>query len=289
MLKRPSWKTHLAVASLICATLFPFKPVIAEQPLKLGIHPYLVSSELVRRFTPLANYLSSVLKRPVSIELSNSYSTHIQKIGNDMVHIAFMGPASYVIMTDQFGKKPILAAFESNGKKTFRGVIVTKKDSRITSLKQLKGKKFAFGDPDSTMGHLVPRYMLLKEGVDVKDLRSHMYLANHDNIALSVLSGNFDAGAVKHEVFLKYQSEGLKALAFTDEISDHVFVASSLLPKQTVDALRRALLELKDRKEGKQIMSLLRADITALAPTEDREYDSLREVIRDLKRAGVNL
>ncbi len=286
---RPSWKTHLAVASLICATLFPFKPAIAEQPLILGIHPYLASSELVRRFTPLANYLSGALKRPVTIELSNSYGTHIQKIGNDMVHIAFMGPASYVIMTEQFGKKPILAGLESNGKKTFHGVIVTNKDSRITSLRQLKGKRFAFGDPDSTMGHLVPRYMLRKEGVDVKDLRSHMFLANHDNIALSVLAGNFDAGAVKNEIFLKYQAEGLRPIAFTPEISDHVFVASSLLPKQTVEAIRRALLGLKDRKEGKQILSLLRADITALVPAEDGEYDSLREVIRELKQAGVNL
>ncbi len=274
-------------AFMLLAVLSPFNAVFAVQPLKLAIHPYLASSEIVRRFTPLADYLSRTLKRPVTIEISNCYQTHIQKIGNDKVHIAFMGPASYVIMTQYFGKKPILAGFESNGKKTFRGVIVTKKDSRITSLKQLKGKKFAFGDYDSTMSHLVPRSMLLKQGVDVADLATHMHLATHDNIALSVLAGNFDAGAVKEEIYLKYRSEGLRALAFTPEISDHVFVASSLLAQQTLQALRRVLLGMKDDPDGRQILSTLRADVTALVPVGDSEYDNLREIIRDLKQAGV--
>src|SRR5574337_807100 len=220
---------HAAAAFMILAALSPFRSVFAQQPLKLAVHPYLSSSELVRRFTPLAEYLSSALKRPVAVELSNSYGAQINKIGNDKVHIAFMGPASYVILTRYFGQKPLLAGFESNGKKTFRGVIVTNKNSRITSLQHLKGKKFAFGDYDSTMSHLVPRSMLLQQGVDVADLATHMHLATNDNIALSVLAGNFDAGAVKEEIYLKYRAEGLRAVAFTPEIIDHVFVASSLL------------------------------------------------------------
>ncbi|OGW33877.1 MAG: hypothetical protein A2010_16525 [Nitrospirae bacterium GWD2_57_9] len=277
-----------AAVALGIFLLFSQGNVLAQQqPLKLGVHPYLASSELVRRFTPLAEYLSAVLKRPVILELSNSYNTHIQKIGNDMVHIAFMGPASYVIMTDQFGRKPILAALESNGKSTFRGVIVTKRDSTITSLRQLKGKKFAFADRDSTMGHLVPRHMLLQRGVDLKDFATSMNLANHDNIALAVLAGDFDAGAVKEEIFLKYRPEGLRAVAFTPDIADHLFVASSLLPRQTVQAIRSALLDLNHHPDGRRIMHLLRADISALMRADDGSYDNLREIIRDLKRAGV--
>ncbi len=280
---------RIAAAFIIVAVLSQGKSVIAQQALKLGVHPYLASSELIKRFTPLADYLSGVLKRPVTIELSSSYNAHIQKIGNNKLHIAFMGPASYVLMTEQFGNKPVLAGFESNGKKTFHGVIVTNKDSRITSLKQLKGKRFAFGDYDSTMSHLVPRFMLLEQGVDVSDLATHMHLATHDNIALSVLAGNFDAGAVKEEVYLKYRSEGLRAIAFTPEISDHVFVASSLLTKQTLQALRRALLGLKDHAEGRRILSTLRADVTGLAPVEDADYDNLREIISSLREAGVSI
>jgi phosphonate transport system substrate-binding protein len=153
----------------------------------------------------------------------------------------------------------------------------------------LKGKKFAFGDRDSTMSHLMPRHMLLKQGVETKDLATSMHLANYDNIALSVLAGSFDAGAAKNEVFLKYQSEGLEALAFTPEVNDHLFVASALLPRQTIQALRRALLDLNHDKDGKAILSAMRADLTALVAVDDREYDNLREIIRELKRAGVSL
>ncbi len=280
-----------ATAALILSLLLPLKPALAQQPqpLKLGIYPYLASTELVRRFTPLAEYLSRVMKRPVTIELSNSYNTHIQKIANDMLHIAFLGPASYVIMTDQYGKKPILAGFESNGKRTFHGVIVKKRGSPIRSLRDLKGKKFAFGDRHSTMSHLLPKYMLLMQGVEAKDLATSMHLTNLDNIALSILAGSFDAGAVKNEVFLKYQSEGLEALVFTPEINDHLFVANALLPKQTVLALRRALLDLKHDKDGKAILSAMRADVTALVAVDDSEFDNLREIIKELKRAGVRL
>jgi ABC-type phosphate/phosphonate transport system substrate-binding protein len=58
------------------------------------------------------------------------------------------------------------------------------------------------------MGHLVPRYMLLKKGVDVSDLAGHAFLANYQDICISVLAGEFDASAVKERIFAEYKHQG---------------------------------------------------------------------------------
>jgi phosphonate transport system substrate-binding protein len=281
-----SWGKSLTILAL-CFFLFRSVGVHAEPLLKLGIHPYLSSTEIDRRFTPLADYLGRELKRPVIIEIASSYAVHIRNIGTDSVDIALLGPASYVLMTSEYGRRPLLAVFESNGTKTFRGAIIAKKDSPITSLSQLKGKKFAFGDKASTMGHLVPRYMLLKKGVDVSDLVGHAFLSNQENACLAVLAGDFDAAAVKEEVFSEYEQKGLKAIALSPEVQDHVFVASAKLPQETIRSLRRALISLNNRPEGKQILSKIQKNLGALAPGKDSEYDNLREILSELKKAGI--
>ena len=74
----------------------------------------------------------------------------------------------------------------------------------------LKGRSFAFGDLHSTSSHIVPRAMLLAEGVDVKDLQSYNYLGHHDDVVKAVLKGDFDAGAVMESIAYKYKGQGNK-------------------------------------------------------------------------------
>jgi phosphonate transport system substrate-binding protein len=264
-------------------------PVVtnAQEPLILGIHPFLSSTELYKRFSPLADYLSRELGRPVQIRIESSYESHVNAIGKGKLDIAFMGPASFVKLTKRFGKLPLLAAFETKGSRMFRGVIVVRRDSQIKILSQLRGKKFAFGDVNSTMGHLVPRYMLLNAGVDVKHLGKADFLTNHDNIALGVLSGNFDAGALKEDIYNEYAHQGLRALAVSDPLPDHIFVARAGLPADTVRKVSKIFLSLKDTEDGRVVLSSIQKNLTALVPVRDADYDSLRKLLDFLAKAGV--
>lgn len=280
-------KSPLITALALALALWAAPRAHALEPLKLGIHPYLSSTELTRRFRPLADYLGRELGVPVTIEIADSYASHIRNVGTGVVDIAILGPASYVTLVDSFGPQPILAAFEVDGRKTYRGVIVARRGSAIVSLADIKGTRFAFGDRQSTMGHLVPRQMLLEQGVAARDLPGHQFLANHDNIALGVLGGDFDAGALKEDVFRNYAAEGLKVVAFTQEFGDHVFVAGAKTPAQTAKDIRQALLGLKDRPEGRGVLAAIQKNLAALVPAADREYDNLRAVLKGLKAAGV--
>lgn len=279
----------LISAVLVIVIIILFLPVWtnAQKPLILGIHPFLSSTELYKRFSPLADYLSRELGRPVQIHIESSYESHVNAIANGRVDIALMGPASFVKLTRRFGRVPLLAAFETMGIRTFKGVIVVRKDSQIKTLSQLRGKKFAFGDVNSTMSHLVPRYMLLKAGVDVTHLGKADFLTNHDNIALGVLSGSFDAGALKEDIYNEYAKQGLSAAAISDPMPDHIFVARTGLPGDTVRKVSEILFSLKNTEDGRMVLSSIQKNLTALVPARDADYDSLRKLLDFLAKAGV--
>jgi len=269
--------------SLILSVLFFLPcniPASDRESITLQIHPYLPASELIDRFAPLTKYLSEKTKIKIICNISKDYTEHIEMVGQDRVDLAYMGPASYVLMTQKYGPKHLLARLEINGSPLFQGVIVTRNNSSIRTLKDLEGKSFAFGDPKSTMSYLVPLYMLQEAGIRKNILSRHNFLSSHQNVALGVLMGDFDAGAVKEEVFYQYKERGLKDLAWTPKISEHVFVTRSTLPSGTVNSLRNALLTLSD----KAVLSSIKTGVTALVPADDSDYSNLRSIIISLEQ-----
>ncbi len=258
----------------------------AQTPLILAVHPYLPSEEIHKRFTPLAEYLGKQLGRPVQVRVGRDYIQHVEAIGLNNVDIAFMGPSSFVLMGERYGAKPLLARIAIKGKPRLSGYIVTSVNSTLRNLGDLRGKRFAFVDPDSTMGTIVPRYVMQQAGIELKTLASYQYLGGHKNVALGVLSGDYDAGAVKSEVYDEMAPRGLRVLAKLPEVSEHLFVARSDMPDKQVAQLRQALLQLQGEADGVVIMRAMNKDMTAMVPVVDADYDNLRKIQRtvELKR-----
>ena len=270
--------TIILVTSSLC------KLANAESNLTLGVHPFLSNAELIKKFTPLANYLSSKMGVDIKVRVGSSYQEHIQYIGLDKIDIAYMGPASYIELTDQYGNKPILARLEVNGLPYFKGNIITRKDSEIQTLNDLKGKRIAFGDRNSTMSYIVPHYMLHQAGVFTDQSTKHQFLNSHSNVALAVLSGDFDAGAVKPAVTKKFEAQGLRILSITPEISEHLFVTRANLPAQKIEQLRNTMLNMNKSTEGLNALRAIKKSITGLVEASDRDYDNLRTIILESKK-----
>jgi phosphonate transport system substrate-binding protein len=272
------------VSLLLLFLLFTSTPCSAgDKGLTLWIHPYLPATELIRRFSPLVVYLSKAIDRPVNIRVQKSYQAHLDFIGRDLADIAYVGPANYVHVTDQYGHKPLLAKLEVEGKPFFHGVIITRQDSSILTLADLAGKSFAFGDPNSTMSHEVPRAVMTAAGVGVDQLAYHDYLGSHHDVALAVLGGYFDAGAVKEEVFHAFQKRGLKALARTPPIPPHLFLTRADLPPDLVARLRAALLAINTMPDKENILAVMEDSATGLLPVTDNDYRVLRSIMEEIK------
>ncbi len=259
----------------------------AHADLVLAVHPFRPATALTDAFGPLTKYLSEKLGENVELRVSTDYASHQRLIGTDVVDIAYLGPAPFVIMTKTYGKKPLLARQVIHGEPLFHGKIFVRKDSAIQKLEDLKGKKFVFGDPGSTMGHLVPRYMLWQAGITVDKLAEVKHVKDHVNATLSVLAGQFDAGAVKEDVFFEYESQGLRAIATTPGISDHVFVASAKLPIEKVEQIREALLTILEDPDGPAIVGAITPGVTNLIQADEKNYENLREILTKLEELGV--
>lgn len=271
--------TRHACRLLLTALLITAAAFAAESPLVLGVHPYLPPKEIQERFAPLAVHLGKVLDRPVVVRVGRNYEEHIAAIGKDQIDIAFMGPAPYVMLVKSFGPKPLLARLEVHGKPDLIGVIITRQDSPLRKLSELRGRRFAFGDPQSTMSHTVPQRMLEQAGVPEKALGGHRFLGAHKNVVLGVLAGDYDAGAVKSEVYDEYAAKGLRVLATSPSVSEHVFVTRADLPHEQIEQLRRTLLTLKSAPNGLAILQAINKDATNLVPVRDGDFDGLRQIL----------
>lgn len=253
----------------------------------LGVHPYLPPNEIYKRFSPLAEFLSKELGTSVRLRVAKSYQEHLDVVGHDKVDIAFVGPATYVEMVQQYGQKPLLGQLEVNGKTTLQSVIVVREHSPLTTLTDLRGKRLAFGDKHSTTGYIVPRYALARSGMKLSELASHSFISSHTNVALGVLANDFDAGAVKSEVLDTYRKKGLRALATLPATPEHLFVARKNMPRELIEAARKALHALADNPQGKVVMQSITGDMTGIGPVSDSDYNGLRGILKVVQKADA--
>ena len=261
--------------------------VWAQEPLTLGVHPFLSYIEIEKNFGPLATYLSQELSRPVVVRVGSSYQEHIDTIGHDQLDIAYIGPAVYVALVEKYGPKPLIVCQETNGSPVFRGVIVVRGDYPATSLAELGEGELAFVDAHSTMGFLIPKLMLQQSAPHLIANQRYQFVGSHENVALGVLAGDFIAGAVKEAVYQKFKPRGLRTLVATPPIAEHLFVASNRLAEATVKQLRVAMLKLNQDKNNHKVLTSIKASITGVALTSDSAYDPLREMLNLKSEKGL--
>lgn len=243
--------------------------------LTFGLYANDKASELVKVFRPLLDILeksaASDLGEPVVVRMkvTGTYQQAIDDLVQGGVDFARFGPATYIEAKARQDGITIIAMETLKGKKTFRGLICVKEGAGVESIDQLKGKRFAFGAAESTIGRYLAQDLLVRNGIFAKDLASYEFLGRHDKVGAAVAAGLFDAGAIKEDTFLKLRKQGqpLREIAAMDNVTKP-WLARAGLPEKTLLALRKALLEVKD------FSSLDEADGMALG--DDSDYQPVR-------------
>ena len=118
-------------------------------------------------------------------------------------------------------------------------------------------------------------------------MADYKFLGNHTNVALGVLAGDFDAGAVKEAVFYRYEPRGLKAIATTPALSEHLFIVSDRVSDTLFKQLREVLLHAHESAQGLRAIQSIKPEISSFVPATDKDYDNLRSILSTLKRHGV--
>jgi phosphonate transport system substrate-binding protein len=253
-------------ALLTCA-IVAFGPLVqAQQVFRVTTIPEEAATEQVRKFTPIASYLEKRLGMKVEFTPVTDYPAAVEALVNKKVDLVWFGGFTYVQAQIRSGGKIVpLAQREEDTK--FQSVFITKTDSGIKTLADLKGKQVSFGSQSSTSGHLMPRHFLLQAKLDPeKDFRRIAYSGAHDATIASVVSGKVDAAALDITVWRKFVGENkvdtkavdvfyTTAPYFNYNWSMHADSAADLRAK-----VQKALLDLDPATaEGKEILQLNRA------------------------------
>ena len=128
----------------------------------MGLIPADDAAEMLRAYEPVKEYLSKELGIPVEIKVTSDYTAAINAMKYKHIDMAWFGPFSYVIAANVAGAEAIVNGVkESTGSSTYKSIIIANADSGIKTLDDLKGKSFAFVDPASTSGNLIPRKALI--------------------------------------------------------------------------------------------------------------------------------
>ena len=236
---------------------------------------------------PLADYISKEIGVPVVAQVPTSYSAVTEGMTSGLVDVGWVGPLDYVIGHEQNGAEPMTKSVRK-GVAGYHAFLISRKNSGINSIKDLKGKSFAFGDAVSASSNLYPRYFMKQNGIDPdKDLGKIANISNQTAIADAVCNGTVDAGAIYDDA---RTNAGADQACPGIMDKTQVFFTTPLIPgdPQEVrknlnsgqkDKLRKAMIKLgSDPSMQKILMSLY--TIERLDPASDGDYQQIRDIVR---------
>lgn len=257
----------LSVSSVVCAQDITIGAVAMDAPI-----------EMIKRMTPLAEYLAKQTGYTVHFRPSPNMDTAIKDLGNNVVQMSFMTPIAYVTARDQYQAVPLVTPL-THGKKTFNLHVVVHRDSPYKKLEELKGKRFAFGDPKA---YLQPA-VLLDAGIRKQDFSEVVYLKHYDNIAKAVLLNDFDGGIMKDTVYEKFAAQGLRVVHTSPPLSSYVFAVNGTLDAKIQGKLKQALLSLNHvTPETRTVLKALDQGYDGFHTVNDKDYDRERAMVERL-------
>jgi len=247
---------------------------------KLGIVPLESPAQMYKKFQPLAEYLSQKVGREVVFKLTPTFADAVRDIGDGAADICYMTPSTYIEAHEKYGVE-LLAKAVRNGVPYSHTMIVTRDDSDINALGDLKGRKFAFGDKMSTSSYIVPLYMLSRAGVRLADLSEHRFLGHHDDVAKAVLLGEYDAGGIRETTAYQFMDKGLRLVKTSEDIPEFNICARPGMDDGLMRSLRDAILSLDDRDAAAaRVLKSIDKDYTGFMDADDSDYDGVRVMMK---------
>ncbi|MBI4607778.1 MAG: putative selenate ABC transporter substrate-binding protein [Candidatus Rokubacteria bacterium] len=222
-------------------------------------------NELMRIYTPFAEYLAKELGMKVRFTPVGDYAATVEGLAARKLDLVWYGgftSVQAVRRTDGTARRLVLRQEDAE----FKSVFVARPGSGIKGLRDLKGKTFSFGSVGSTSGHLMPRYFLLQAGINPeKDLKQVAYSGAHDATALWVESGKVEAGALNFLVWDKLVQQKkvdfakVNVFYTTPPYADYVWTARGDLDAGLQERITAAFLKLDYTKpEDRRLLDLHR-------------------------------
>ena len=204
------------------------------------------------------------------------------------IDLAFICTGPYATGRDRFGFEA-LAVPQVRGAPFYQSYLIVRAESGAQKLEDLRGGVFAFTDPDSNTGALVPRYWLSLIGESPESFfLKTTFTYSHDNSIMAVARGMADGAAVdghQWEYFQRFDpthTSRTRVIRKSEPFGSPPVVASARLPREVKTQIQNLLLSMHQRPEGKRILDQLLID--RFLPPREEWYAPVRAMIADIGR-----
>jgi phosphonate transport system substrate-binding protein len=248
--------------------------------LKVALLPDEDASAVIRDNQKFKQYLEDKLGKKIKLVVTTDYSSMIEAMRHERIDLAYFGPLSYVLARSR-SDIDAFAAKTKRGSSTYQAVVIANAEAGINEIRDIKGHDMAYGDQASTSSHMIPKSMLLDQGLEARKNYQEHFLGAHDAVAVAVQNGRAQAGGLSRPIFESLVARGVidaakvKVLAYSKPFPQYPWAWRNSLDRELKEAIKTAFYGLDD----KEILENFKAD--GLAPISDADYD----VVRDLKKS----
>jgi phosphonate transport system substrate-binding protein len=253
------------------------------EKLVVGVIPTLNQGNMQRAMDKLANHFEAELGMPVEVTVYPDYQGVVQAMNFDEVNMAYFGPSTYIDANEQSGARAIMTQL-IDGEPFYYSYIITHKDSPLNSIEDLvansKDLSFAFGDPSSTSGSLIPSIELKVQGVftnqNEHQFKNLLYTGGHDATAIAIENKQFDAGAIDSAIFNTLKENGkigdnFKVIWQSEKLFQYPWAVSKAVDDELVAKIQEAFLNVEDQ----EILDAFAA--SGFTKATDADYEAIRK------------
>lgn len=236
------------------------------------------AGELEQDFGAFRQSLEDVLGMPIEFFPVENYSAAAPALLANELDFAMAGPSEYLLLRARANAVPIVGLTRPD----YSSMVMTRVDSGIETLADLRGKTIAMRTEGSTAGHIVPMKMLMDAGL-LPQQDYEVLMLNRDAFE-ALETGQVDAWADSSGRYLEFvqelgTDESIEVIARSDNLPPDVLVANPSLGDEFIEEVRKHILDHQDQL----VTALLASEAnqkyrqSEWIAVQDDDYQSLRD------------
>lgn len=237
--------------------------------LTFGIVPQQSASELARLWIPLLGALGERAGLSLRFATAPDIPTFERRLAAGAYDVAYMNPYHYCV----FSRRPGYVAFAREKGRRLRGLLVVRKDSATTDMRDLAGLQIAFPAPASFAATVLVRAEFERMQVPI----TPVYVKSHESVYLNVVQRQFPAGGGIARTLQGMEPEvrdELRVLWQTRDYTPHAFAAHPRVPAERLQALRAAMLAVDQDPKARTGLDGL--GFKGFEPGQDADWNDVR-------------
>ena len=244
-----------------------------------GVNPFTIPVRIKETYVPVIEQVCNKIGYRARTIIVKDYDALSETVGKGIIDIGWFSPFAYVNAHRKHNIRAIVSP-SVKGKISYNGYIITRKDSGINSLRDLKGKHFGYVDVNSASGYLYARDLMESEGINPdEDFSNISFLGNHQNVINAVLNGYIDGGATYNEAFEDAREMGLpmdriNIIARTTDIPKDALAARPDMEEELLEQLKQAFISLEEKDIADRDIP-----IDGFIEVQDSAYDVIRKIM----------